>query len=295
MHPVTRQIILGGAKIGAAEAFAAFYRLESCAAFARRRSGRSTPWRCRPCRRCTRSSKCSPIPLRSTARSAPTPISSTCSTYARSRCRPRCVRTARPSASRWLRPPARTRRSFIGRAFHAATALPLGADRRAATRAGSWDEGEGQGVRRDARYPHAEEPHLKARPRASLTRVNALQAPPQDEAGRSEFPARAELRTIAAARDAGATSRFFGMGSKPSRWPASSPPCARAGMASAFSRVLRSDGLFVRLAALHLAKDALALQLLFEHSQSLIDIVVADDTCKIFPIVVVAPEALSSR
>ena len=28
MHPVTRQIILGGAKIGAAEAFAAFYRLE---------------------------------------------------------------------------------------------------------------------------------------------------------------------------------------------------------------------------------------------------------------------------
>ena len=34
---------------------------------------------------------------------------------------------------------------------------------------------------------------------------------------------------------------------------------------------------FIRLAALHLTKNALALQLLFEHPQSLIDIVVAND------------------
>jgi len=33
--------------------------------------------------------------------------------------------------------------------------------------------------------------------------------------------------------------------------------------------------LFIRLAALHLAKDALALHLLFEHPESLIDIVVS--------------------
>src|SRR5262249_24201205 len=34
---------------------------------------------------------------------------------------------------------------------------------------------------------------------------------------------------------------------------------------------------FIRLAALHLAKDALALHLLFEHPESLIDIVVANE------------------
>ena len=64
----------------------------------------------------------------STAGSAPTPISSTCSICAASRCRRRCATTACRSASRcWRRPGSDARLAAIGRVFHADTALPLGA------------------------------------------------------------------------------------------------------------------------------------------------------------------------
>ena len=72
---------------------------------------RSTRWCCRPCRRSTPSSRCWPIRSSSTAGSAPTPISSTCSICAGSRCRPRCAATARRPASRCWRRPAAMRRS----------------------------------------------------------------------------------------------------------------------------------------------------------------------------------------
>ena len=51
---------------------------------------------CRPCRRSTPSSRCWPIRSSSTAGSAPTPISSTCSICAGSRCRRRCAPDGAP-------------------------------------------------------------------------------------------------------------------------------------------------------------------------------------------------------
>ncbi len=98
---------------------------------------RSTRCCCRPRRPSTPSSRCWPIRSSSTAGSAPTPISSTCSTCAASRCRRRCAPTARRSASRCWRRRAATRCSpRIGRVFHADTGLPLGALGRAAAAAG---------------------------------------------------------------------------------------------------------------------------------------------------------------
>ena len=83
---------------------------------------------CRPRRRSTPSSRCWPIRSSSTAGSAPTPISSTCSTCAASRCRRRCAPTACRSASRcWRRRATMRCWPRIGRVFHADTELPLGA------------------------------------------------------------------------------------------------------------------------------------------------------------------------
>ena len=110
IHPVTRTIILEGARPTAADAFVAFYRLQE---LRQARDGvlrASTRWRSRPCRRSTPSTRCWPIRSNSTAGSAPTPTSSTCSTCAGSRCRRRCARTARRPASRCSRPPAATPR-----------------------------------------------------------------------------------------------------------------------------------------------------------------------------------------
>src|SRR5215472_7332896 len=52
---------------------------------------------------------------------------------------------------------------------------------------------------------------------------------------------------------------------------------------------------FIRLAALHLAKNALALHLLFEHPESLIDIVVSNEYLQNVSNLLLAPEAPSSR
>ena len=84
---------------------------------------------CRRCRPSTPSSRCWPIRSSSTAGSAPTPISSTCSTCAALAVPAAMQPTARRSASRCWRRPARTRvLASIGRVFHADTGLPLGRD-----------------------------------------------------------------------------------------------------------------------------------------------------------------------
>ena len=88
----------------------------------------STRWCCRRRRPSIRSSRCWPIRSSSTAGSAPTPISSTCSICAGLRCRRRCAPTACRSASRCLAPAgADAALAAIGRQYHAATNLPLGA------------------------------------------------------------------------------------------------------------------------------------------------------------------------
>ena len=88
----------------------------------------STRWCCRRRRPPIRPRRCWPIRSSSTAGSAPTPISSICSTSAASRCRPRCAPTAFRSASRCWRPPATMQQlASIGRVFHADTKLKMGA------------------------------------------------------------------------------------------------------------------------------------------------------------------------
>ncbi len=90
IHPVTKEIILSGLRPTAIDAFAAFYKLNACAASPITSSRiRSTLWRCRRRRPPTQSSRCWPIRSSSTAGSALTPISSTCSICAGWRCRRR--------------------------------------------------------------------------------------------------------------------------------------------------------------------------------------------------------------
>ena len=108
----------------------------TCAACAITCSARSTCCWCRPCRPSTRSSRCWPIRSSSTAGSAPTPISSTCSTSAASRCRRACGRTARRSASRcWRRAAAMRCSPRSAACFTPTPNLPLGATGAAAAAA----------------------------------------------------------------------------------------------------------------------------------------------------------------
>ena len=72
------------------------------------------------------------------------------------------------------------------------------------------------------------------------------------------------------------------MGIKPSRWACFLAALRARRTASAFSRVLRSDGFSYAFATLHLTKNALALQLLFEDPERLIDIVVANEYPQMF-------------
>jgi hypothetical protein len=63
--------------------------------------------------------------------------------------------------------------------------------------------------------------------------------------------------------------------------------CFRAALrarriASAFSRVLPLGRFFIGFAALHLAKNALALHFLLQRPESLIDIVVANEYLQVF-------------
>ena len=137
MHPVTRQIILGGAKIGAAEAFAAFYRLEELR---------------RVCEATFRSIDATTVPTVSTVSTVPTvptvytveqvladpvALNSALGTYTNFVNLLDLCALALPAAMRadgtpfgiTLVAPAGEDAALasIGRAFHAATALPLGA------------------------------------------------------------------------------------------------------------------------------------------------------------------------
>ncbi len=99
MHPVTREIVLEGARPTRRRCLRGV--LPARGAAARRAitsSARSMCLCCRRCRPSIRSSRCWPIRSSSTAGSAPTPISSICSISAAWRCRPRCARMARRPA-----------------------------------------------------------------------------------------------------------------------------------------------------------------------------------------------------
>ena len=128
MHPVTRQIILGGAKIGAAEAFAAFYRLEELR---------------RVCEATFRSIDAMAMPTVPTVYTVeqvladPVALNSALGTYTNFVNLLDLCALALPAAMRadgtpfgiTLVAPAGEDAALasIGRAFHAATALPLGA------------------------------------------------------------------------------------------------------------------------------------------------------------------------
>ena len=111
IHPVTREITAAGARLTAADTFAALYRCRRCAASRERAFANVDASCCRRRRPPTRPRRCWPIRSSSTAGSAPTPISSICSTSAAWRCRPRCGPTAFRSASRCWRRRATTRSS----------------------------------------------------------------------------------------------------------------------------------------------------------------------------------------
>ncbi len=94
MHPVTREIILGGARPSASRRSPPSTSSKNCAACATTCSVASMRSRCRPRRPSIRSNRCSPIRSSSTAGSAPIPISSICSISVGSRCRRRYDLTA---------------------------------------------------------------------------------------------------------------------------------------------------------------------------------------------------------
>ena len=129
IHPVTREITVAGAR--------PYRRRHLCRAVPAAGAAPASPsaplpistrWCCRPRRPPTRPRRCWPIRSSSTAGSAPTPISSICSTSAASRCRRRSDPTTSRSALRCWRRPDRTRSSpRIGRVFHADTKLAMGA------------------------------------------------------------------------------------------------------------------------------------------------------------------------
>ncbi len=86
-----------GARLTAADTFAALYRLQALRRDRRARLRRSsTRWCCRRRRPPIPPRRCWPIRSSSTAGSAPTPISSTCSTSAAWRCRRRDARGRHP-------------------------------------------------------------------------------------------------------------------------------------------------------------------------------------------------------
>jgi len=66
------------------------------------------------------------------------------------------------------------------------------------------------------------------------------------------------------------------MGIKPSRWACFLAALRRVGRLPP-SRGSCARRFFIRLATLHLTKNALALHLLLEHAESLIDVVVANE------------------
>ena len=94
MHPVTRKIIGGASGLSAADAFKGLYALQALQGEARagHRLGRPVLRADRADALCT-SRPCLPIRSPPTAGSAPTPISSTCSTCAASPCRPASATT----------------------------------------------------------------------------------------------------------------------------------------------------------------------------------------------------------
>ena len=105
MHPVTREIIVAAARLTRGRYLRGILRLQE---LAQASPSAPSPDRraacCRPRRRSTRPRRCWPIRSSSTAGSAPTPISSTCSISAGWRCRRRFAATACRSASRCWRP-----------------------------------------------------------------------------------------------------------------------------------------------------------------------------------------------
>ena len=128
IHPVTREIIVKGARPTAVDASRRSTSWKNCAASAMQCSGRSMRCCCRPRRRSTRSIRCWPIRSSSTAGSAPIPTSSICSNCAASPCRRRCAPDGMPFGVTLLAPDGHDALlASIGRAFHADTGLPLGA------------------------------------------------------------------------------------------------------------------------------------------------------------------------
>ena len=128
---MTREIILGGARFSAVDAFAAFYEMAELRALCERAFGAIDALALPTMPKPTPSTKCRPIRSTSTAGSAPTRISSICSISALCGAGGDFAgrRAVRSDAHRARRDDARI--ASIARRFHADTALPLGATRQA--------------------------------------------------------------------------------------------------------------------------------------------------------------------
>src|SRR5215510_14985598 len=111
--------------------------------------------------------------------------------------------------------------------------------------------------------------------RAPVPRTRCATPPRRSARRRNVFAAK--LRTWAAAPDGARAPAFWASGSSLRAAPVSWQPCARAPDGFRLLAGLALRRFFIRLAALHLTKNALTLHLLFEHPESLIDIVVSNE------------------
>src|SRR5262245_34055480 len=91
----------------------------------------------------------------------------------------------------------------------------------------------------------------------------------------------------------GASSRFFGIGIKPSRWACFLAALRVRRMASAFSRVLRSDGFSYALRRF-ISRKTPSRCIFFLRTLSACDIVVANDDLQDVSNLLLAPDAPSS-
>src|SRR5262245_66256078 len=127
--------------------------------------------------------------------------------------------------------------------------------------------------------------------RAPVPRTRCATPPPRSARRRNVFTANSEpgrrRPTGCGLPLFGHRDQAFALGQFPSSFP-----CAPDGF-----RLLAGLALgrfFIRLTALHLTKNALALHLLLEHPESLIDIVVANEYLQAVSNLLLAPKAPSS-